>query len=315
MKVIRDYVETMFINIPQTKETGEMKQDILANMEEKYQELIAEGKAENEAIGIVISEFGSIDELLEAVDLTSTKSDKLITKDKKIDLPILNETVIINYLSCRKSLGMLVGIGVILCVVAVDAVLFSVMASFNLLSIIIGVLALAVAVGLFIIAGMKLSQFEYLSKGFILKEEDRQKLTQMKQDYTRSFTLSMVLGVALCLFSLIPIFMLIGDFGLGTSFAVIMMLSIASIGTFFFIYSGNVEASYTFLLQNGLFEEMSQEELEAYQFWMKFEGLYWLAIFALFFILGFVFHLWAIAWIVFPIGGILSTLWDKKLSK
>ena len=36
---------------------------ITENMEEKYEQLIAEGKNENEALGIVISEFGSIEEI------------------------------------------------------------------------------------------------------------------------------------------------------------------------------------------------------------------------------------------------------------
>jgi hypothetical protein len=38
-------------------------------MEDKYNELISEGKKENEAIGIVISEFGNLDELAEGLGL------------------------------------------------------------------------------------------------------------------------------------------------------------------------------------------------------------------------------------------------------
>ena len=38
-------------------------------MEDKYNELKSEGKSENEAIGIVISEFGNIDELINELDI------------------------------------------------------------------------------------------------------------------------------------------------------------------------------------------------------------------------------------------------------
>ena len=37
-------------------------------MEDKYNELIAEGKMDNEATGIVISEFGNLEELAEELD-------------------------------------------------------------------------------------------------------------------------------------------------------------------------------------------------------------------------------------------------------
>src|SRR5690625_7274061 len=65
MDTILSYLETMFANLPRTQEVERIKQDLQLNMEEKYQELIAEGKTENEAVGTVISEFGNIDELME----------------------------------------------------------------------------------------------------------------------------------------------------------------------------------------------------------------------------------------------------------
>ena len=64
MNTINNYVETMFMNLPDTEELQLMKDDIFGNMEEKYQELLVSGSSENEAIGLVISEFGNIDELL-----------------------------------------------------------------------------------------------------------------------------------------------------------------------------------------------------------------------------------------------------------
>ncbi len=40
-------------------------------MEDKYNELISEGKSDNEAIGIVISEFGNLDELADSLGIKS----------------------------------------------------------------------------------------------------------------------------------------------------------------------------------------------------------------------------------------------------
>ena len=43
-------------------------------MEDKYNELISEGKSENEAVGTVISEFGNLDELAETLGLNRQSS-------------------------------------------------------------------------------------------------------------------------------------------------------------------------------------------------------------------------------------------------
>lgn len=69
MKTINDYLDTLFLNVPKTPATQKAKEDLLAIMEDHYYELLEEGKSENEAIGAVISEFGSIDELLAELEV------------------------------------------------------------------------------------------------------------------------------------------------------------------------------------------------------------------------------------------------------
>jgi amino acid permease len=63
METIRNYLETMFKNLPQTEKVLKAKSELLQMMEDKYTELINQGKSENEAIGTVIAEFGNLDEL------------------------------------------------------------------------------------------------------------------------------------------------------------------------------------------------------------------------------------------------------------
>ena len=63
METIRNYLETMFLKLPNTPEVYKAKNELWQMMEDKYTELKEEGKSENEAVGIVISEFGNLDEL------------------------------------------------------------------------------------------------------------------------------------------------------------------------------------------------------------------------------------------------------------
>lgn len=69
METIRTYLENMFARLPQTPQIIRLENDMLRTMEDKYEELKSQGKSENEAVGIVISEFGNIDELLAELDL------------------------------------------------------------------------------------------------------------------------------------------------------------------------------------------------------------------------------------------------------
>ena len=70
METIKNYLETMFANMPNTSEVVKAKAELLQMMEDKYNELINEGVSENTAVGTVISEFGNLDELADELGLT-----------------------------------------------------------------------------------------------------------------------------------------------------------------------------------------------------------------------------------------------------
>ena len=69
MEQIANFVEAMFQPLPKTEEVRKIKEDILENMQEKYNDLLDEGKNEYEALGIVFSQFGSMEELCRGLDL------------------------------------------------------------------------------------------------------------------------------------------------------------------------------------------------------------------------------------------------------
>ncbi len=69
MEVLRDYLEAMFSNMPDTEEVRKAKQELWSMMEDKYNSLIAAGKQDNEAIGTVLSEFGNFREIVESLGI------------------------------------------------------------------------------------------------------------------------------------------------------------------------------------------------------------------------------------------------------
>lgn len=76
MNTIRNYLDNMFLGLPDTEDVRRAKKELLAMMEDKYNELKNNGKTENEAIGIVISEFGNLDELADALGIRQAFDNK-----------------------------------------------------------------------------------------------------------------------------------------------------------------------------------------------------------------------------------------------
>ena len=81
MEIIMNYIDSMFAGVPVTEQTKRLRDDITANMCDKYDELINEGKSGNEAIGTVISEFGNIDEVLSEMGVSRTAPAAVQTDD------------------------------------------------------------------------------------------------------------------------------------------------------------------------------------------------------------------------------------------
>ncbi len=72
-------------------------------MEDHYLELIHQGKSEHEAIGAVISEFGSVDELLQELNVSKKKRRLMIgpmpsQKTMRLIIGELCDTLLSRYL-------------------------------------------------------------------------------------------------------------------------------------------------------------------------------------------------------------------------
>lgn len=61
---LREYIDMLFAQAPATKKTVEVKEEILQNLTDKYNDLIAEGKSEEAAYNIAIASIGDIHELI-----------------------------------------------------------------------------------------------------------------------------------------------------------------------------------------------------------------------------------------------------------
>lgn len=98
------YLENMFAGLPKTPEVEHLKQELLSGMEDKYLELKREGKSENEAVGIVISEFGNIEELTAELGIQPISTEEAV--------PVLTEEEAYAYTTAKRNAGFWIGLGV-----------------------------------------------------------------------------------------------------------------------------------------------------------------------------------------------------------
>lgn len=64
---VENYVYVLFQDIPKTTKALELKEELLANLLDRYNDYIAEGKTENQAYSLAIANLGDIDDILKDV--------------------------------------------------------------------------------------------------------------------------------------------------------------------------------------------------------------------------------------------------------
>lgn len=267
METIKNYLDNMFSGVPQTEEMIRLKEDIYENMCEKYQELKAEGKSENESIGVVISEFGNIEELLEAYNVKRARMNQE-------SLPMVTLEEAEHYISVKKRSGLLIGGGVFLCILGVIALIMtSVIVMIGDMQVglefepaVFGVVILlflaAVAVGLFIYSGTLEAPYEYLNHSFYMNSTDKGILEEYKKDFQHIYTVFLVVAVGLCVMSPIPVLLsqlIKSSSDVPAVFGVCGLLLFISVAVFLFIYFGCVSDAYSKLLEIGEYSKKTKK--------------------------------------------------------
>lgn len=99
---LRDYIEFIFKDAPKTKEVVELKEEMLQNLIEKYNDLVAEGKSSDAAYNIATASIGDVNELIDQLKNHSHSSmeyEKELQKSKKQSALFISIAVMLYILS------------------------------------------------------------------------------------------------------------------------------------------------------------------------------------------------------------------------
>lgn len=84
---MRAHIEKLFEEAPKTRKAFELREELLGNSEERYQDLVTDGMKPEDACTLVINSIGNVSELFEGLDDISADSKEIQdAKYKKIAL-------------------------------------------------------------------------------------------------------------------------------------------------------------------------------------------------------------------------------------
>jgi len=104
--MIRDYVEDLFVETAPTRKAVELKEEMIQNLNDKYSDLISEGKTQEAAYNIAIAGIGDISALLselesEAISYEPGMFETAVSREKSA---MLTSIAVMMYILCALPL-------------------------------------------------------------------------------------------------------------------------------------------------------------------------------------------------------------------
>ena len=308
MDTISNYVESIFADLPNTPELSEQKQAMLTKMQDKYQQLKAEGKSEHEAISTAIAAHGNIDDYTVS-DIPTSPAE---IPDNEV---YLTPEQVDEYIDHRHHFAWAMATGVFLCIMG-PASLFlgQYLAGYrdgqggrtsdlmDILTLVPLFIFVAAGVALFILYGMKEQQFELEEKRVQLDATTYARLKAAPNAFRPRLAVAAALAVALCILAHVSMLLSVVLLGEENGLSLVFLLSFIAIGVFLFIFYGIQDETYEKLLSIG---EFAKDKAEKNKVVGIVAGVVFPLAAAVYLIAGFVYYAWASAWIIFPIVGIL----------
>lgn len=98
---LREYVDSLFEGVAVNKRTVELKEEMLQNLNEKYNDLIADGKNEDAAFNIAVASVGDISDLLHELEKGApTAADERMEAARRRSAKLVSVAVMLYILCC-----------------------------------------------------------------------------------------------------------------------------------------------------------------------------------------------------------------------
>ncbi|MBQ6574468.1 MAG: hypothetical protein IJL90_00015 [Lachnospiraceae bacterium] len=308
METIKSYLEAMFAAMPNTAEVRKAKAELLQMMEDKYNELIANGQNENTAVGTVISEFGNLDELAEGLGLVKVVEE---TRTRESETPRRNVGIdeVKGFIENRRKKALLLALGVFFCIVSVACpILFG--ERYGAVSVLLMFVCIALGVGFIVYSSYVDSNWKFLKTELC-------RIDMATADYVkeklRSFepvrALCVTIGVILFIICWVPNMFYVE----GSYYAPALMFVLIGLGVLLIVYSSKIRSGYEILMQlndvNTISGTYINQNVKPVRYKNKtaqtIVEIYWPVATCLYLILSFLTFRWDLTWIIWLVAGIM----------
>lgn len=150
---LRNYIEFLFEDAPKTKEVIELKEEMLQNLIDKYNDLVSEGKSSEAAYNIATASIGDVNDLIAQLK----------------NRPTYQQGFEKEMLASKKRSALFTSIAVMLYIMSVIPVMLLGEIGTGILGVVIMFILIAIATGLIVYNSM--SKPKYLKKDQTVVEE------------------------------------------------------------------------------------------------------------------------------------------------
>lgn len=223
------------------------------------------------------------------------------------------------YIKDRRFAAKRIGAGVVLCILSpVILIYLASMEEYGKIGISedvaggLGIAALILlvipAVALFITTGMKMEKYRYIDTEIIeLEYGVTGIIKEKKQEDSERYTLGIVIGVSLCIISILPL-VVMGAFGFPDYLLVtgiVLLFLIVAAAVYLLIQVCMARETYDRLLQEGEFTVRVKKTKREPEKWAT---IYWPLVTAVY--LGYSLYTfdWGRSWIIWPVAGVFSAV-------
>lgn len=316
METIKNYLETMFQNLPNTPEVRKAKIELGQMMEDKYTELLQEGKSENEAIGIVISEFGNLEELAESLGIK-----EVVKEEKETPRRIVTLDEAKGFIKDKIRHAYFIAFGVLLCILSpCGCILFDYYAP--ALEVVFGCTLLfilvAVGVGMFVFSGLSMGKWGFMDNELCSMEMKTAEYIRTEQERFRMAKIARItIGVILCIISVVPVMVISEIDRIAVDWegiCIVLMFVAVAIAVFLFVSAGIQDGAYEKLLSLSHLQSINafypkQEKMITHYKNKTVENImsvYWPTITCIYLSWSFLSYDWHITWIIWVIAAVIE---------
>lgn len=306
MDTIRAFIEGLFAQYEDSPDIRQAKKELYQMMEDKYLDLKAQGKSENEAVGEVIAGIGTLEELEE--DLNFRAKDQVLKNNIN-----LTDHQVEEFLEDRKDFARKISFGVAVAIMSAVPLIFLQGMRFisEDLSSAIGVglliIMIAFAVSIFIPQGMKISKYcEFEYKDIEMTTQKKLQVEKEEERYQDIYRRKLSIGIPLCVVAVLPVIFISILFEEQETLlltAVCFLLIVIAIGVKMIVEGSILNDSYSILLQKGDYRNKKINTLLD-----SIGGVYWTLAAVIYLLWSFLTWDWHITWMVWPIAGVMYGL-------